>query len=40
MEFRRKTRDLIQLYKIAKEIEEIELGVTTGTGIIARSHTN
>ena len=40
LELRRKRGDLIQLYKVSKGLEEVDLGVNIGRGIGGRSHTH
>ena len=40
LELRRKGGDLIQLYKVSKGLEEVDLGMTIGRGNIGRSHTH
>ena len=40
LELRRKRGDLIQLYKVSKGLEEVDLGVNMGRGIGGRSHTH
>ena len=39
LEMRRKRGDLIQLYKIANGLEEVDLGIKMGEKNIGRSHT-
>ena len=40
LELRRKRGDLIQLYKVSKGLEEVDLGMTMGRENVGRSHTN
>ena len=40
LELRRKRGDLIQLYKVSKGLEEVDLGMTIGRGNVGRSHTH
>ena len=40
LELRRKRGDLIQLYKVSKGLEEIDLGMNMGRGVVGRSHTH